>query len=127
MQVYPLYPCHRFSKECQVGVKQKKQWEAAVTLALALRQQFSVHGEVLEQVKVFKCLECHLAHDDDDIKAICAQLWKAHTTWARVGQVLHSKNASPNIATTFYKVVVQAILLYGSKTWVLSWMALVHL
>ena len=31
-----------------MGVKQKKQWEAAVTLALALQQQFSIHGDVLE-------------------------------------------------------------------------------
>jgi len=56
MQVDPWYPRHRFTKECQVGVKWKKQREAAVTLALALRQQFSVHGDVLEQVEVFKYL-----------------------------------------------------------------------
>jgi hypothetical protein len=31
-----------------VGVKQKKQWEVAVMLALALQQQFSIHGDVLE-------------------------------------------------------------------------------
>jgi hypothetical protein len=28
MQVIPLYPRHRFSKECQVGVHRKKQREA---------------------------------------------------------------------------------------------------
>jgi hypothetical protein len=38
MQVNPLYPHHRFSKECQVGVKQKQQREVAVTSALALQQ-----------------------------------------------------------------------------------------
>jgi hypothetical protein len=106
MQVNPLYPHHRFSKECQVGVKQKKQRKVAVTLALALRQQFSVDGEVLERVKIFKYLGHLLAQDDDDIQAIHAQLWKARTTWARVGQVLRSKNASPNVAATFYKAVV---------------------
>jgi hypothetical protein len=127
MQVNPLYPHHRFSKECQVGVKQKQQREAAVTLALALQQQFSVNGEVLEWVEVFKYLGRLLAQDDDDIQAICAQLWKARATWAQVGQVLRSKNASPHVAVTFYKAVAQAILLYGSETWVLSWMALVHL
>jgi hypothetical protein len=36
MQVNPLYPRHRFLKECQVGVEQKQQREAAVTSALAL-------------------------------------------------------------------------------------------
>ena len=48
MQVDPRYPRHRFTKECQVGVARKKQREAAVTSTLALRQQFSVHGDMLE-------------------------------------------------------------------------------
>ena len=34
-----------YKKECQVGVEQKRQREAAVTLALALWQQFSVHQD----------------------------------------------------------------------------------
>ena len=45
MQVDPRYPRHRFTKECQVGVERKKQREAAVTSALALRQQFSSMGK----------------------------------------------------------------------------------
>jgi hypothetical protein len=31
MQVNPLNPRHKFSKECQVRVEQKKQREAVVT------------------------------------------------------------------------------------------------
>jgi hypothetical protein len=45
MQVDPRYPRHHFTKECQVGVERKKQREAAVTSALALRQQFSSMGK----------------------------------------------------------------------------------
>jgi hypothetical protein len=127
MQVNPLYPRHRFSKECQVGVKQKQQWEATVTSALAWQYQFSVDGEVLERVKVFKYLGRLLAQDNDNIQAIRPQLQKALATWAQVGQVPRNKNVSPHAATTFYKAVVQAILLYGSKTWVLSRTALAHL
>jgi hypothetical protein len=127
MQVNPLYPHHRFSKECQVGVEQKQQHEVAVTSALALRQQFSIAGEVLKQVEVFKYLGHLLAQDNDIIQAIRAQLWKARATWAQIGQVLRNKNISPHIAASFYKAVVQAILLYGSETWVLSRTALVRL
>ena len=72
MQFDPRYARHQYTKECQVGVEWKKEWEAAVTSALALRQQFSVYGDVLEQVEVFKYLGCLLAQDDDDIRAICA-------------------------------------------------------
>jgi hypothetical protein len=116
IQVNPLYPCHWLSKDCQVGVEQKQQWEAAMTLALVLQQQFSVDEEVLEWVEVFKYLGRLLAQDNDNIQAIRAQLWKTCATWARVGQVLCNKNVSPNVAATFYKAVVQAILLHGSKT-----------
>ena len=65
-----------------MGVEGKKQREAAVTSALALRLQFSVHGEALERVEVFKYLGrlLLLAQDDDDIQAICAQMRKARST-----------------------------------------------
>jgi hypothetical protein len=110
-----------------MGVERKQQREAAISLALALRQQFLVYGDVLEQVEVFKYLGRLLAQDDNDIQAIRAQQRKARATWARVGQVLRGKNASPRVAAKFYKAVVQAVLLYGSKTWVLSSTALARL
>ena len=125
LQVDPRYPRHQFTKECQVGVERKKQREAAVTAALALRQQFSVHGDVLERVEVFKYLGRLLAQNDDDIQAIRAQLRKARATLARVGQVLRAENVPPCIVAKFYKkAVVQAVLLYGSKMWVLLTTAL---
>ena len=127
MQINPFYPQHYTSKECSIGVERKQQREAAVTSALALRQQFSVHGDVLERVEVFKYLGRLLAQDDDDIQAIRTQLRKARATWARVGQVLRSENASPRVAAKFYKAMVQAVLLYGSETWVLSPTALARL
>ena len=55
------------------------------------------------------------------------QLRKACATWARVGQVLRSENASPFVAAWFYQAILQAILLYGSKTWVISRTALARL
>ena len=60
----------------------------AVQSALALRQQFTVHGEVLEWVEVFRYFGCLLLQDDNDIQAVQSQLCKACRTWARVGQVL---------------------------------------
>jgi hypothetical protein len=57
-------------------------WKAAVTSALALRQQFTVRGDVLERVQVYKYLGQMMAHDDNNTKALRAQLWKARATWA---------------------------------------------
>jgi hypothetical protein len=77
MQVHPMYPQHRYTKECQIGVERKHQWETVISLALALRQQFLVHGNVLERMEVYKYLGCLLVQDDDDIQANHAQMRKA--------------------------------------------------
>jgi hypothetical protein len=91
-----------------------------VASALALQRQFTVHGDALEKVEVFKYLSRMMAQDDNNAQAMWHQLHKAWGTWARVEQVLRSKNTTPCVAAKFYKAVVQAVLLYGSKTWNLT-------
>ena len=108
-------------------MERKQQRESAVSAALALRHQFTVHGDVLERVEVFKYLGRLLAQDDDDAQAIRQQLRKARGVWARVGQILRGENVGPRIAAKFYKAVVQAVLLYGSETWNLTKSALARL
>ena len=73
MQVNPAYPRHIWSKECQIEVERKLQHELAVSLARALRRQFTVHGNVLERVEVFKYLGCLLMQDDDDADNNCGR------------------------------------------------------
>jgi hypothetical protein len=91
-----------------------------VASALALQHQFTVQGDALEKVEVFKYLGKMMAQDNKDAQAVRHQLRKAWGTWARVGQVLRSKNTTPREAAKFYKAVVQAVLLYRSKTWNLT-------
>ncbi len=68
-----------------------------------------------------------MAQDNDNSQTIRAQLWKACATWAWVGKVLWGENTSPTVAAKFYLAVVQAILLYGSKMWVISPQAMARL
>ncbi len=97
-------------------MERKLQRESAITLALALRCQFTVHGDVLERLKVFKYLGRLLAQDNNNAQAVQQQLRKARGIWARVGQVLRGENVGPQITAKFYKAVVQAVLLYSSET-----------
>jgi hypothetical protein len=127
MQVNPRYPRHWLSKECQVGAEKQRQRETVVTAALALRQQYTIHGDVLEQVEIYKYLGRMMAQDNNNAQAIPVQLRKARATWARVGKVLRGENMPPTVAAKFYLAVVQAILLYGSKTWVTSPQAMARL
>jgi hypothetical protein len=114
-------------QECQTGVEHKLQQESAVRSALALCRQFLVHGDMLKHVEVFKYLSCLLAQDNNNAQAIRQQLQKARGVWARVGQVLCGENTASRIAAKFYNAVVQAVLLYGSKTWNLTNLALARL
>jgi hypothetical protein len=53
MQLDPQYSAHINTKECRTGTAQRHQRDMAVRSALALHQQFMVHGDVLEKVQVF--------------------------------------------------------------------------
>jgi len=53
MQVDPRVPTHIKTKECRIGTARRHQRDMAVRSALALCQQFTVHGDVLERVEVF--------------------------------------------------------------------------
>jgi hypothetical protein len=56
MQVNPIHLTHINTEECRVGAARRHQRNMAVRSALALRQQFTVHGDVLECVEVFRYL-----------------------------------------------------------------------
>ncbi len=73
-------------------MERKRQRELAVSSALALRHQFTIHGDVLERVEVFKYLGRLLAQDDDNVQAIQQQPWKAQSIWARASQVHCGEN-----------------------------------
>jgi hypothetical protein len=62
-------------------MEQRHQRDMAVCSALDLRQQFTVHGDVLEKVKVYRYLGRLILQDDNDIQAIRSQLCKARGTW----------------------------------------------
>ncbi len=77
MQVDPHYPVHINTKECRAGMERRHQRDMAVQSALALREQFMVHGDVLEKVKVYRYLVHLLLQDDNDVQAMRSQLCKA--------------------------------------------------
>jgi hypothetical protein len=82
MQVSPAYPQHIRIKECGVGMDRWLKRESAISLALALRHEFTINGSVMEHVEVFKYLGRLLVQDDDDAQAIRQQMQKARGVWA---------------------------------------------
>jgi hypothetical protein len=105
---------------CKDGVARKIQHAAAKCTHLSLQHMFTVYGEGLERVEVFKYLGRLLAYNNNDAQAVRGNLKKARGIWARLSCTIRAENASPCACGMFYKATVQSILLFGSETWNLS-------
>ncbi len=101
MQVDPQYPAHIITKVCWAGMERRHQQDMAVQSALALREQFMVHGDVLEKVEVYRYLGRLLLQYNDDVQAVQSQLCKVQGMWARAQQVLCRENAPPRTSAKF--------------------------
>ena len=44
---------------------------------------------------------------------------RARSIWGRLRTLLRQEGADPEVSESFYRAVMQAILLYGSEMWVL--------
>ena len=120
MQVSNPGPRHEQTKTCRALNTQQTQHAAAANLAEALARQFSAYWEKLTQVAVFKYLGRLVAMDNNDAQAVRARPRKARAIWSMLSKVLRAENATPRVCGMFYRATVQAVLLYSSKTWVMS-------
>ena len=74
----------------------------------------------LRRVDRFKYLGRVLSYDDSDTPAIRHNLKRARAAWGRLSAILAKEEVPPPVAGMFYQVVVAAVLLYGSESWVIS-------
>ena len=85
---------------------------------------FSLKGdngaECFEGVDVFKYLGRVLHRTKNDWPAVLRIIRKARQTWVRLGKLLMQEGADPIILAKFYWAMVQAVLLFGAKTLVMS-------
>jgi hypothetical protein len=86
----------------------------------ATKVTFKVNGQPIETVSEFKYLGRVLSNNDSDWTAIRANIQKARKRWGQVAQILSKQGARSCTMAYFYKAVVQAVLLYGSESWVIT-------
>ena len=121
MQTDPRWAArHERSKFCRTGRERIVQTNANIANQRALEVGFTAYGEDLERVEVFKNLGRLMTMDDTDTQAIRSNLTKARKAWKMISRLLRSENMKPRVCGMFFKAVVQAVLLYGSETWVLT-------
>ena len=58
--------------------------------------------------------------EDDDWKVVAGNLVKARKSWAWLAKILIREGADKRVSGTFFKAVVQHVLLFGAETWVLT-------
>ena len=75
---------------------------------------------MVEGVEMFSYPGITLEKTDDDWPSVRRNIMHTRLVLGRLGTLLRRKIVDHLVAEMFYRVVVQAILLYGSETWVHS-------
>ena len=57
---------------------------------------------------------------DDDWPAVAGNLAKAQRSWGRLHRILRREGATPRILGSFFKAVVQQVMLFRAETWVVT-------
>jgi hypothetical protein len=77
----------------------------------------TVHDTTIKTVNTLKCLGKEETASESDQPATYSNLTKAYKSWGRISTILQRQGATPKTSGNFYKVLVQATLLYASTTW----------
>jgi hypothetical protein len=111
---------HRQTMTCRAMGAMITNRELAEDQAAATQAHFTVGGVGIENVGSFCYLGRMLSEDDNDRAAVQRNLRKARARWGRIAKLLKRQGANPVVMGRFYLAVVQAVLLYGSESWVLT-------
>ena len=68
----------------------------------------------------FKYLGREISAADDDWPAVVGNLAKARSVWRRLTHILSREGVAPWVSGFFFKAVVQAVLIFGVETWVVT-------
>ena len=68
----------------------------------------------------FKYLGRLLAATDNNCAEVLANLWKARKKWYMISRILGMEGTYMRMSGNFFKVVLQAVLLFGLNMWVVT-------
>ena len=121
-----LVPCrelnvrHHTTTLCKKGAERKRRRMAEAELRKITERAFEAYGKPLETVLTFKYPGCVMTAGDKDWPAVAGNLVKARKSWGHLLQILNREGADKRVSGNFFKAVMQAVLLFGEETWVLT-------
>ena len=89
---------------------------AETELRESTERAFKAYGKPIKSVYSFKYLGRIMTAGDDDWPAVAGNLVKARKSWGRLARILSREGADKRVSGTFFKAVVQQVLLFGAET-----------
>ena len=111
---------HYRTKLCLHGAARKARRALAANVQDARTRTFHIGTTDLEKVEVFRYLGRMMAAGNSDWPAVYKNLRKARSKWGQISKPLIGTGVPPRTIGYFYKAIVQAVLLYGCETWVVT-------
>ena len=81
---------------------------------------FSAYGRPLEMVTSFRYLGRVILAADENWPALIRNMAKARVVWRNIMNILSMEGARPWVHKFFFKAIVQSVLLFCAKTWVVA-------
>ena len=81
---------------------------------------FSAYGRPLEMVNSFKYRGGVILAMDDNWMVVVRNLAQGKTVWRRISRIFSREGATPWVSGLFFKAVIQAVLIFGAETWVVT-------
>jgi exonuclease III len=113
-------PEHQRTDDCIKNTATRMRRQDEKTQQEAEKITFTVNEIEIKNVNQFKYLGRILDNKDSDIPAVEKNLQKARQKWARLSRILSKESANPKVMASFYKAIIQSILLYGSESWTIA-------
>ena len=115
-----LNRAHLTSMMCRRGTERKQRRLLIEEMEEQMGRVLLAHVTPLTAVFSFRYLERILSSTDDNWLAMEQNLRRAQGKWVRLNKILGRGGLDKRTTGRFYVAVVQAVLLFGSKTWVLN-------
>lgn len=111
---------HRNSSTCKQAQRRKTNSIKQEEQGRARKVKFYVNGLPIQRVRQFRYLGRIFTETDDDSVCIQDNLSNARRRWNCVAKILKTEGANANCMAKFYITIVQAVLLYGADSWVIT-------
>ena len=105
---------------CRHGTERKRRRLVVEETEERMGRVFSAYGTPLTAVPSFKYLWRTFSYSDNDWPEVEQNLQRERGKWGKLEKILGRERADRRTVWRFYVEVVQAVLLFGSDTWVLT-------